>query len=129
MNDLIRPALYEAYHAIVPVAEVPPEAERVLVDVVGPICESGDTFARARALPPVKAGDLLAFRTAGAYGASMASIYNARDVPAEVLVNGADFAVVADRSGIADWLRRQHLAPWMEPPAVAPLQATPRGSR
>ena len=124
MNDLIRPALYGAYHAIVPVAEALPEAERVVVDVVGPICESGDTFARGRALPRVKAGDLLAFRTAGAYGAAMASTYNARAVPAEVMVNGADFAVVGDRSGIADWLRRQHLAPWMEPRAVAPSQAS-----
>jgi diaminopimelate decarboxylase len=124
MNDLIRPALYGAYHAIVPVAEALPEAERVVVDVVGPICESGDTFARGRALPRVKAGDLLAFRTAGAYGAAMASTYNARAVPPEVMVNAADFAVVGDRSGIADWLRRQHLAPWMEPRAVAPSQAS-----
>jgi diaminopimelate decarboxylase len=114
MNDLIRPALYGAYHAIVPVVEAGPEAERVVVDVVGPICESGDTFARSRPLPPLKAGELVAFRTAGAYGAVMASTYNARAIPAEVLVRGADFAVVGERSGIADWLRRQHLAPWME---------------
>ena len=127
MNDLIRPALDGAYHAIVPVAEALPETERVVVDVVGPICESGDTFAKERALPSVEAGDLLAFRTAGAYGAAMASTYNARAVPAEVLVNGADFAVVGDRLGAADWLRRQHLAPWMEPRAVAPLHARPRG--
>lgn len=114
MNDLIRPALYGAYHAIVPVVEPAPEVEPVVVDVVGPICESGDTFAKSRSLPPMKAGDLLAIRTAGAYGAVMASTYNARAVPAEVLVRGADFAVVGERRGISDWLRRQHLAPWGE---------------
>ncbi len=128
MNDLLRPALYGAYHAIVPVVEAPPEVERTVVDVVGPICESADTFATSRPLPPVKAGDLLALRTAGAYGAAMASTYNARPVPAEILVSGADFAVVGERLGIADWLRRQRLAPWLEPHAAAPREARLRGT-
>lgn len=133
MNDLIRPALYGAYHDIVPVAEAPPGLELVVVDVVGPVCESGDTFAKSRALPPVKAGDLLAIRTAGAYGAVMASMYNARAIPAEVLVKGADCAVVGERGGIVDWLRRQHLAPWMEQPMeprdVSRVEARRGGSK
>lgn len=137
MNDLIRPALYGAYHAIVPVTEAPPEVEPVVVDVVGPICESGDTFAKSRSLPPLKRGDLLALRTAGAYGAVMASTYNARGLPAEVLVRGADFAVVGERGRIADWLRRQHLAPWEEqleeqpgePHDVSRVEARRGGSR
>ncbi|TVR98429.1 MAG: diaminopimelate decarboxylase [Rhodospirillales bacterium] len=112
MNDLIRPALYGAFHAIVPATEPAGDAEPRLVDVVGPICESGDTFARDRPLPPVGAGDLLVFRTAGAYAAVMASTYNARPLVAETMVNGARFAVVRDRGTIDDLLVRQHVPTW-----------------
>src|SRR5690606_7375026 len=86
MNDLLRPALYDAYHPILPVAEPPATAVRTAVDVVGPICESTDVFARARDLPPLRAGDLVAFTGAGAYGAVMASDYNSRPRAAEVMV-------------------------------------------
>jgi len=88
MNDLVRPSMYDAYHDIVPVREPAPGVEQAPVDVVGPVCETGDTFARARALPPLDEGDLVAFRSAGAYGAVMASEYNARPLVPEVLVQG-----------------------------------------
>ena len=106
MNNLLRPALYDAYHPILPVAEPPAGAPCAQVDVVGPICESTDVFARARELPPVRAGDLVAFAGAGAYGAVMASDYNSRPRAAEVMVEGAEFAVVKPRiepaAGFAD---------------------------
>jgi diaminopimelate decarboxylase len=95
MNDLIRPAMYEAFHDIVPVRESAAPARPV--DVVGPICETGDTFARGRPLSPLAAGDLVAFMSAGAYGAVMASAYNSRDMIAEVLVRGDRFDVVRRR--------------------------------
>ena len=88
MNDLVRPAMYDAHHDIVPVVEATPGAEQRPYDVVGGICETGDTFARGRMMPPVKAGDLVAFRSAGAYGAVMASEYNSRPLIPEVLVDG-----------------------------------------
>lgn len=122
MNDLLRPTLYEAYHAIVPVTEQVPGAELAEVDVVGPVCETGDTFAARRPLPPLADGDLVALRTAGAYGAAMASTYNARPLVPEVLVRGDDFAVVRDRVPIDDLLARQHLPDWLdtaEPPFLA----------
>jgi len=97
MNDLIRPTLYEAYHPIVPVAEPVAGATTAIVDVVGPICETGDFLARDRALPPVAPGDLLAVTHAGAYGAVMSSTYNTRPMVPEVLVNGAEWAVVRPR--------------------------------
>ena len=78
MNDLVRPAMYEAWHDIVPVVEPAAGAAAAPVDVVGPVCETGDTFARARPLPPLGPGELVAFRSAGAYGAVMASEYNSR---------------------------------------------------
>ncbi len=117
MNDLIRPAMYEAYHDIVPVRPAPvgegePVAPR-LYDVVGPICETGDTFARQRLLPPLKAGDLVAFLSAGAYGASMSSEYNSRLLIPEVLVRGAAFAVVRPRPTYDAMLAREPLAPWL----------------
>ena len=87
MNDLIRPAMYDAWHDIVPLVEPAPATPRATYDVVGPVCETGDTFARARALPPLAAGDLVAFRSAGAYGAVMASEYNTRPLVPEVLVS------------------------------------------
>ena len=97
MNDLIRPTLYEAYHPILPVAEPASGATSAIVDVVGPICETGDFLARDRALPPVEPGDLLAVTHAGAYGAVMSSTYNTRPTVPEVLVKGADWAVVRPR--------------------------------
>lgn len=114
MNDLLRPALYEAFHDIVPVRQSPPDEPVCSVDVVGPVCETADTFARARALPTVAAGDLLAIRTAGAYGAAMASGYNARPLPAEVLVDGNDFSVVAERLALELLEERRRLPDWLK---------------
>ncbi|GAB1341239.1 diaminopimelate decarboxylase [Gemmatimonas sp.] len=102
MSDLIRPALYHAYHAIEAVTTT---SGQVTADVVGPICESGDFFAKDRLLPDVQAGDLLAVRTAGAYGFTMASNYNSRSRPAEVLVDGNQFAVAGARESLADLVR------------------------
>lgn len=99
MTELIRPALYGAYHAIMPVAEPAASAELVTVDVVGPVCESGDFVAKDRPLPQVEQGDLLAIRGAGAYGREMQSMYNARPLPPEVLVDGSRSRVVRQRSG------------------------------
>jgi diaminopimelate decarboxylase len=113
MNDLIRPAMYEAYHEIRPVAEPEVQAESVLYDVVGPVCETGDTFARERLLPPLTSGDLVAFLSAGAYGASMSSEYNSRPLVAEVLVRGDRFAVVRPRPTYEEMLAREPLAPWL----------------
>src|SRR5579883_395603 len=97
MNDLIRPALYDAYHDIWPVAQVRKDARIVLADIVGPVCETGDFLAKDREIPAVVAGDLLAVMTAGAYGAVLASTYNSRLLVPEVLVNGDDYAVVRPR--------------------------------
>jgi len=102
MNDLIRPALYNAHHEIWPVAEAPATSGREVVDVVGPVCESGDFLAQERALPPVGAGDLLAVLSAGAYGFAMASNYNARSRAAEVMVSGERFQVVRRRESYED---------------------------
>ena len=114
MNDLIRPAMYDAWHDIVPVAEPPADAPVGPVDIVGPVCETGDTFARGRAMPPVAAGDLVAFRSAGAYGAVMASEYNARPLVPEVLVNGDQFAVIRPRPTYAEMIGRDKLPAWLE---------------
>ena len=111
MNDLLRPAMYDAYHDIRPVA--PREGEPSPYDVVGPICETGDTFTRDRLLPPLEAGDLVAFMTAGAYGAAMSSEYNSRLLAPEVLVKGADYAVVRPRPTYDDMLARERTAPWL----------------
>ncbi len=109
MNDLIRPSLYDAYHAIaVDGGEGRPTET---CDVVGPVCETGDFFAQDRDLPRVEAGDLLAVRGAGAYGFTMSSNYNTRPRPAEVLVDGARFAVIRDRETAEDLLRGEHPAP------------------
>ncbi len=113
MNDLIRPALYDAYHAIVPVAEPAPGSALHPVDVVGPICETGDTFAVQRHLPAVKPGDLLAIRSAGAYGAVMASTYNGRPLVPEVLVSGGDHAVVRRRVEAEEFMAFDALPPWL----------------
>ena len=111
MNDLIRPAMYEAYHDIRPVRPRP--GEPVVYDVVGPICETGDTFTRDRPLPPLEAGDLVAFMSAGAYGASMSSEYNSRLLAPEVLVKGGEFAVVRPRPTYGDMLAREQAPPWL----------------
>lgn len=112
MNDLLRPTLYSAHHAIIPVNEPPAGGEMRPMDIVGPICETGDTFGTGRPLPPVAAGDLLILRTAGAYGAVMASTYNMRPLVAEVLVKGDAFAVVGERIPVEDLLARQHIPNW-----------------
>jgi len=104
MNDLIRPALYQSYHEIVPVRE-PGSKARESVDVVGPVCESGDFFAQNRELPPANEGDLLALMSAGAYGFAMASNYNSRPLPAEVLVQGDRFSLIRRRQTIKDLVR------------------------
>ncbi|HEY1425836.1 MAG TPA: diaminopimelate decarboxylase [Caulobacteraceae bacterium] len=111
MNDLIRPAMYEAYHDIRPVRPRP--GASVPYDVVGPVCETGDTFTRERLLPPLEAGDLVAFMTAGAYGAAMASEYNSRPLVAEVLVRGADFAVIRARPTYEAMLAAERLPDWL----------------
>jgi diaminopimelate decarboxylase len=128
MNDLIRPQLYDAWHEIVPVREAPANAARAPVDVVGPVCESTDTFARQRPLPPVASGDLLAFCSAGAYGAVMASSYNCRPPAPEVLVRAGDFAVVRPRPEVTEMIARDHLPPWLETAKGAqPRRAGGRG--
>ena len=104
MNDLIRPALYQSYHEIVPVLESPDRSSQV-VDVVGPVCESGDFFAEDRELPELREGELVALMSAGAYGFVMASNYNSRPLPAEVLVRGERFSVVRERQTYADLVR------------------------
>ncbi|MEM7499277.1 MAG: diaminopimelate decarboxylase [Pseudomonadota bacterium] len=119
MNDLIRPAMYDAYHEIVPVREPAPNAPLSPVDIVGPVCESGDTFARQRTLPPVGAGELVAFRSAGAYGAVMSSEYNTRPLAPEVLVNGGTFATVRSRPTLDEMLARDSVPHWISEPAEA----------
>jgi diaminopimelate decarboxylase len=111
----LRPALYDAYHAILPVAQGPAGVPGAAVDVVGPICESTDVFARARDLPPLNAGDLVVFTGAGAYGAVMASDYNSRPRAAEVLVEGASFAVVKPRVEPAAAFADERLPAWLAP--------------
>ena len=108
MNDLIRPVLYEAYHEIQPVVRRN-GGKIVTADVVGPVCESGDFFARERDLPEAEAGELLAVMSAGAYGFVMASNYNSRPRPAEVMVNGAEFHVVRERDTFEDIIRGEKL--------------------
>ena len=105
MNDLIRPALYQSYHEIVPVREPAASSPREAVDVVGPVCESGDFFAQDRELPELREGDLAAIMSAGAYGFVMASNYNSRPLPAEVLVRGDKFDLVRERQTYADLVR------------------------
>lgn len=113
MNDLMRPALYDAYHHILPVVEPPHGSPSFPVDVVGPICETGDTFAKQRPLTPMIPGELLVFHTAGAYGASMASTYNSRLLVPEVLVNGDRFHVVRARPSYEQMLALEALPDWL----------------
>jgi len=106
MNDLIRPALYQSYHEIVPIQDME-GAPHEAVDVVGPVCESADFFAQDRQLPPMKEGDLLALMSAGAYGFVMASNYNSRPLPAEVLVAGEKFSLIRRRQTLEDLVREE----------------------
>ena len=113
MNDLVRPSMYGAHHDILPVAEPPPASPTQEFDIVGPVCETGDTFAKGRDLPLVAAGDLVAFRSAGAYGAVMASEYNTRPLIPEVLVNGDHFAVIRARPSFDEILNRDTIPEWL----------------
>ena len=111
MNDLVRPAMYDAWHDFVAVA---PMGERVTANIVGPICESSDTFAMGRDIDLVVAGDLAIFRTAGAYGATMANTYNSRALVPEVMVDGTKWAVVAERIEPATILAAERVPEWLE---------------
>ena len=113
MNDLIRPAMYEAHHDIIPVIEPEPGVEQRPYDIVGPVCESGDTFAKQRLMPPLEAGDLMAFRSAGAYGAVMSSEYNTRPLIPEVLVHEHQFAVIRPRPTFDEMINRDTIPEWL----------------
>ena len=114
MNDLIRPSLYDAWHDIVPVREPAPGAAALPVDVVGPVCETGDAFATQRPLPELRPGDLLAILSAGAYGAAMSSTYNSRLLVPEVMVRGEAFAVIRPRPSYDDLLSQDRVPGWLE---------------
>ncbi|KAK0340510.1 hypothetical protein LTR94_030220, partial [Friedmanniomyces endolithicus] len=111
MNDLMRPALYDAFHDIVPVR--PRSGARRPHDVVGPVCETGDTFARDRDLPVLEAEDLVVFTGAGAYGAVMSGEYNTRPLAAEVLVDGDRYAVIRPRPTYDEMFAREPMADWL----------------
>ncbi|MCA9710343.1 MAG: diaminopimelate decarboxylase [Myxococcales bacterium] len=111
MNDLVRPALYQAYHVITPV--VGGEAQTEVVDVVGPVCESGDFLALGRTMPVTRTGDVLAVLSAGAYGMSMASTYNTRPLPAEVLVRDDGYDVIRPRQTLDELLSAERVPPWL----------------
>ena len=113
MNDLMRPALYDAWHGIDPVAEPVPGVRRVETDIAGPVCESGDVLGRGRMLPPLAAGDLLAVRDVGAYGSVMASTYNGRPLPAEVMVRGDALACIRPRQDHEALLARDEVPSWL----------------
>ena len=116
MNDLARPALYDAWHEF---ETVRPTGERMVASIAGPVCETGDTFARDREIDVVKRGDLAIFRSAGAYGATMASTYNSRDLVPEVLVDGDRYAVVADRIPPDRMIAAERVPDWLQPAATA----------
>ena len=114
MNDLIRPTLYDAHHDILPVQAPAPRAARMIrADVVGPVCESGDYLALDRDIAEVASGDLIAVMTAGAYGAVQAGTYNSRLLAPEVLVKGADYAVIRPRPSYDDLIGLDKLPPWL----------------
>jgi diaminopimelate decarboxylase len=113
MNDLVRPAMYGAWHDIVPVREAAPGVDLHPFDVVGPVCETGDTFARGRPMPPLSEGDLVAFRSAGAYGAVMASEYNTRPLIPEVMVRDDHFAVIRRRPSFEEIIGRDTIPSWL----------------
>ena len=112
MNDLIRPALYDAYHEMEPVRQGDLDKMETY-DVVGPICESGDTFTKGREMPKLESGDLIVLHSAGAYGAAQASQYNTRPLVPEVLVNGAEYAVIRSRPSIEDILKTESMPDWL----------------
>jgi len=114
MNDLIRPTLYSAHHAIEPVVEPDAGAVTHAYDIVGPICESGDTFAKERSLPEFAAGDLVVFRSAGAYGATMSSTYNSRPLIAEVMVDGDRFAEIRRRVPTSEFMAFESVPDWLD---------------
>lgn len=113
MNDLVRPAMYGAYHDIIPVNERPAGAQSATYDIVGPICESGDTFAKGRSMAAVAQDELIAFRSAGAYGAVMSSEYNSRPLIPEVLVQGDQFAVIRQRPTFDEMINRDTIPQWL----------------
>lgn len=113
MNDLVRPAMYEAHHDIIPVVEAAPGEDKSRYDIVGPICETGDTFAKGRDLDSLKPDDLIAFRSAGAYGAVMASEYNSRPLIPEVLVMNDQYAVIRARPTYEEMLGRDTIPEWL----------------
>lgn len=110
MNDLMRPSLYDAWHQIDAIA---PNGKSIVADIVGPVCETGDIFARARAVDEVKTGDLMIIRTAGAYAATMGSTYNSRPLAAEVLVDGSNWAIVRERQDVEDLIRGDIVPDWL----------------
>ncbi|MBL1146505.1 MAG: diaminopimelate decarboxylase [Pseudomonadota bacterium] len=112
MNDLIRPTLYNAYHPLLPVREAPAGTPEHAYDIVGPVCETGDTFMTGEILPEMKRDDLAAFMVSGAYGAVMSSYYNTRALVPEVLVKGNDYAVIRKRHDVADILAMEQLPEW-----------------
>lgn len=128
MNDLIRPTLYDAWHDIVPLAEPAAETEFEPFDVVGPICESADTFARQRPLPPLEPGALIAICSTGAYSAVMASSYNSRRPAPEVVVRGDQQAVVRPRTDYEALIARDRLPTWLEERPAAPAAEVSRGA-
>jgi diaminopimelate decarboxylase len=111
MNDLARVALYDAHHEV---AAVRPGGARMVANVAGPVCESSDVFAKAREVDAMAAGDLAVLRSAGAYGATMASTYNSRALVPEVMVSGDQFAVVAGRIAAETIMAAEHVPPWLE---------------
>ncbi|MFZ5792579.1 MAG: diaminopimelate decarboxylase [Pseudomonadota bacterium] len=130
MNDLLRPTLYDAYHAILPVTEPASDAPVKRFDVVGPICETGDRLAEQRPLPPLKAGDLVAVCQAGAYAAVMASSYNTRPLVPELLVRGDRFDIVRPRPDYQSILAMDHIPAWLGPaPGQAMARPAAKGAR
>ncbi len=121
MNDLMRPSLYDAWHEI---EAVVPRGHDIIADIVGPVCESGDTFARARVISHVEPGELMVIRTAGAYAATMGSTYNSRPLAAEVLVNGSEWAVVRKRQDVEALIQGDIVPSWLRTGGGA--QGTPR---
>jgi diaminopimelate decarboxylase len=113
MNDLVRPAMYDAWHGIVPVSAVDHVAAANLRDVVGPVCESGDVFARGRHLPVLSCGSRVAILDAGAYGAVMSSTYNARPLAAAALVDGARWAVIRPRQPVQALWADDQIPDWL----------------
>jgi diaminopimelate decarboxylase len=111
MNDLVRPAMYDAWHGIVPISAGDYNGTSVPYSVVGPVCETGDTFARERLLPPLNAGDRVAILDAGAYGAVMSSTYNSRPLAAEVWVDEGKWSIIRDRQRVKDQWRQERLPP------------------